>query len=220
MTGSTGSNDRDDIRVETPPGLPGGRVELLPLDEDCLRDGTLHEGIRLRLLRIRELPSRSVATLLGVWRRGGRPWIAWESIPGPTLQDLLDGEPIPDARATRIIESLRRAVLALHRQGLVHGDLRASNVVLCDELVILTRLSPLLYHDPRRDLDALAALEDDLRRRTASPPPGAAATAERSPDPRDVPHPRDRRGWIAVTALLASGAMVSLAAWWLTRRGA
>lgn len=195
-------------------------VVLEPLGEDCLRDGELHENIRLRLLRIRELPSRSVATLVGVWRREGRAWLAWESIPAPTLKELLEDASVRPDRLLHAAESLRRSVLSLHRLGLVHGDLREENVVVRDDAAVLTRLSPLLHHDPQRDLDALASIECRVRARLAGIV-GAGDTTPRRPG--DLPledRRRDARGWIAVAAVIAMGATISLAAWWFTRTGA
>ena len=139
--------------------LAGRNVVLVPLDEDCLVDGELHPGIRQRLLRIRELPSRSVATLLGVRRRDGQTLLAWEAVEGPTLETLLSDPCTSSSVLRNALAELRRAVLSLHQLGLVHGDLRADNVILARDRVVLTRLSPLLHHDPRTDLEALRLVE-------------------------------------------------------------
>ena len=62
-----------------------------------------------------------------------RPWIVMEMLPGSTLARTLrhDG-PIPLPRVARIGIQLAEALLAIHRAGLVHRDVKPANVQLCD----------------------------------------------------------------------------------------
>lgn len=212
--------------------LAGREVALAPLDDDCLVDGELHEGIRQRLLRIRELPCRSVATLLGVIRRDGLVQLAWEAVEGPSLETLLRDPSTSPSILRNTLDGLRRAVQSLHQLGLVHGDLHAENVVVARGGVVLTRLSPLLHHDPRIDLDALRLIETRANARlpTRDDTSVTRVTPGDLPDvtpgdpprgPRDDPDaPNDSsRDWLGIVAVLALGGLLSLTAWWLTRSG-
>lgn len=144
--------------------LPGGRgwvaaagdrrVVLKPLDQDCLLDGQIHPTIRLRLQRIQELPLTSVANLYGVEEIERQPRLVWAFVEGATLQDA--DRALDEARIKSLRREVLHAVSALHACGIVHGDLHARNIFLDDRgAVHLTHISPLLYDDPKQDLDAI-----------------------------------------------------------------
>ncbi len=59
------------------------------------------------------------------------PWfyLALEYIPGGTLRQRLDG-PLPPRVAARLLETIARAVAGIHRAGLLHLDLKPSNILL------------------------------------------------------------------------------------------
>jgi hypothetical protein len=51
----------------------------------------------------------------------------------------------------------------MHSLGVVHGAVHARNIIIAaDGSVKLTHVSPLLFNDPRIDLDALRALNEGL----------------------------------------------------------
>jgi serine/threonine protein kinase len=144
----------------------GRRVVLKQLDNDCLLDGQLHPMIRQRLERIRELPVKSVANLLGVERIDGVAQLVWEFVPGTPLAELqTDDWP-------RLAREVVLAIESLHAAGIVHGAIHGRNVLLDENGEIrLTNVSPLLYDDPQQDAqDAIAMLEQLV--------PGDEASAE------------------------------------------
>jgi serine/threonine protein kinase len=57
-------------------------------------------------------------------------YLALEYIPQGSLQARLAGKPYPVAQALRLVEQLAAVVAYLHRQGIVHGNLKPSNVLL------------------------------------------------------------------------------------------
>ena len=61
-----------------------------------------------------------------------RPYLPMEYIEGETLWDLLQRErPLPTGEALRIVMLLCDATGYMHRQGVVHRDLKPNNVMLC-----------------------------------------------------------------------------------------
>jgi serine/threonine protein kinase len=64
----------------------------------------------------------------------GRPFVAMELLRGRTL-DLLTrrGRPLPVLEAVRYVRELLRALGATHDAGLVHCDVKPSNVFVCDD---------------------------------------------------------------------------------------
>jgi serine/threonine protein kinase len=60
----------------------------------------------------------------------GAPYAAAEYVSGGSLADKLTGRPYPAAEALRLVAQLAEVVSYLHRQGVVHGNLKPSNVLL------------------------------------------------------------------------------------------
>jgi serine/threonine protein kinase len=71
--------------------------------------------------------------VVGVQRAGwwdGVPYLAAEYVPQGSLSAKLAGQPYPVLQALRLVEQLAEVVSYLHRQGVVHGNLKPSNVLL------------------------------------------------------------------------------------------
>lgn len=183
---------------------PSGRqVVLKPLPADCLLGGQLHPSVRLRLQRIRELADTAVANFHGLVQLPEGQFLVWEYIDGRSVDDA-SMDPASLAR------ELPLAVRTLHVRGLVHGALRARNVLVDDTgRLRLTHLSPLLYDDPLVDERAVEAI---LRTHVGpvGPAPVSAAHGESS-------NPLRKRAAIAAAVLT----FVALGlAWWIARAAA
>jgi serine/threonine protein kinase len=60
-----------------------------------------------------------------------RPWMATAYVEGPTLADQVRRHgPLPADRLWRLARDVARALDAIHAAGVVHGDLKPSNVLL------------------------------------------------------------------------------------------
>jgi tRNA A-37 threonylcarbamoyl transferase component Bud32 len=88
-------------------------------------DEFLHEG---RLLA--RLSQRNVLRVYGAAVHDGRPGIWNEWIEGRTLDAIVAADgPFADAEAIHIGSELCAALAAIHAAGLLHGDVKASNVL-------------------------------------------------------------------------------------------
>jgi serine/threonine protein kinase len=58
------------------------------------------------------------------------PYLVVELVPHGSLADQLAGRPFPVRAALRLVEQLAEIVRYVHRQGIVHGNLKPSNVLL------------------------------------------------------------------------------------------
>ncbi len=60
-----------------------------------------------------------------------RPWLATEYVPGPTLaQAIAELGSLPEPAVRELVTGLAEALDAIHREGLVHRDVKPTNVLL------------------------------------------------------------------------------------------
>jgi DNA-binding SARP family transcriptional activator/WD40 repeat protein len=75
-----------------------------------------------------------IAPVYDYWREPGRAYVVTRFLRGGSLRQLLDrSDAMPHERATRVLEQVASALRMAHRRGVVHGDLRASNVLFDEE---------------------------------------------------------------------------------------
>ncbi|MEU1463732.1 protein kinase [Streptomyces sp. NPDC005727] len=75
--------------------------------------------------------SEGVARVLGAQLEGGRPWIATEFLPGPTLGQAIDTHGPFDETGVRVLAAALASTLSdIHAAGLIHRDLKPANIVL------------------------------------------------------------------------------------------
>ena len=70
----------------------------------------------------------AAAQIYGIefWR--GRPFLIFEFLPGGTLEDRLRDGPIPPLEAVAATVRLAAALATVHDKGLLHGDIKPSNI--------------------------------------------------------------------------------------------
>ncbi|KAB2344070.1 serine/threonine-protein kinase [Actinomadura rudentiformis] len=81
----------------------------------------------------------SVITVHDVVIEDGRPWIVMELVQGVSLDQVIrENGPRSPAEAARIGLRLLDALEAAHRRGVLHRDVKPSNVLLAGDRVVLT----------------------------------------------------------------------------------
>jgi hypothetical protein len=138
----------------------GSAVVLKRLEDDCLHQDRLHPRIRERLDKVRNAAHPRLATLRGVDRIDGVPFLVWSFVVGEPLADLENLDP---AAAVSVCRSLVAAVRTLHARGLVHGAIHGRNAIRAgDGQVWVTHVSPYLYDDPAVDVAAVIDVVDAM----------------------------------------------------------
>jgi serine/threonine protein kinase len=109
--------------------VDGTTVALKVLRERLSRD----ETYRRRLLRearvARDLQHRNVVPVLDAGEEGGRFFLIARFVPGASLRELISQGPVPLGDLVRLASDLASGLDALHGAGLVHRDVKPSNVL-------------------------------------------------------------------------------------------
>jgi len=63
----------------------------------------------------------------------GDPWIVMEYISGRSLHDIIRAEPLDDQAIARIGLHVLRGLIAVHRAGVVHRDVKPTNILVADD---------------------------------------------------------------------------------------
>ncbi|MET9468287.1 protein kinase [Streptomyces sp. NPDC006544] len=91
---------------------------------------------------IARIRSGGAVTVYDVVDEDGRPWIVMELIEGPSLAEFIrENGPLTPRRAAEVGLAVLDVLRAAHRQGILHRDVKPSNVLLADHgngRVILT----------------------------------------------------------------------------------
>ncbi|MFG3304674.1 protein kinase [Streptomyces wuyuanensis] len=104
------------------------------IPEDDLRARIARARVEARhAARLRSHPH--VATVLDVFEESGLPWIVMEFVPGARdLAEIVREQgPLPPAETARIGLAVLDALMAGHRAGILHRDVKPANILLAGE---------------------------------------------------------------------------------------
>ena len=110
-----------------------GRVVALKTFDPAAVD----EAFRARLAReirlARELDEPHLVRILEAGEDAGAPYLVLEYVPGGSLADRLVGGPLGLDEALDVVASVAAGLGALHRGGIVHRDVKPSNVMFRED---------------------------------------------------------------------------------------
>src|SRR5579885_3586311 len=111
--------------------LLGRLVALKALYPALAGDAADRERFLAEARTLAALSHPNLVTVFDVGDAGGRPYFTMEIVEGQTLEQLLSfGKGFPFARVQAIVAALSSAVDYLHEEGVVHRDIKASNVMI------------------------------------------------------------------------------------------
>src|SRR5919204_1268942 len=108
--------------VELPPSLPQAERR------------SLHARVMREARAAARLNHPGAVTLYDVVEDRGASFIVLELVEAPTLADLVEGKgPLPPVRVAELGLQLAGALEAAHRAGIVHHDVKPSNVMVAED---------------------------------------------------------------------------------------
>ncbi|HEY1376086.1 MAG TPA: protein kinase, partial [Gemmataceae bacterium] len=72
----------------------------------------------------------NIVQVFQVGEDGGRPFLALEYVPGPSLAEYLNGSPVDPRSAAALVRAVAAGVHHAHQQGVIHRDLKPANILL------------------------------------------------------------------------------------------
>jgi tRNA A-37 threonylcarbamoyl transferase component Bud32 len=108
----------------------GRRVAVKVLVEELAADDRATRRFVREARATARLAHPNVARVYDFGRDGGVPFLVMELVEGETLADRVAGGPLPPAEAARVAAAVADALDAAHQRGIVHRDVKPSNVML------------------------------------------------------------------------------------------
>lgn len=95
-------------------------------------DPTVIVGFEMEMMILPRLTGVHVPTIYSVGDYASRPYIAMEYVKGDTLYPIFERSPIPPMEVAEIGAKVATALVDLHRQKVIHFDLKPSNIMIRD----------------------------------------------------------------------------------------
>src|SRR5262249_54735305 len=121
---------------------------------DRLAQASVVERFRRESAILRRIHHPNVCPVLDAGEVGDTLYISMEYLEGATLQSLLERSgPLPTEEVLRFGEQLASALEAIHREGIVHRDVKPHNVIVSGERVFLMDFG-VAFHPDYQELTA------------------------------------------------------------------
>ncbi|MEO3785410.1 serine/threonine-protein kinase [Actinocorallia sp. B10E7] len=113
---------------------------LFPSNADTERQRRLCRLLTREARSMARLSHPGVAGVFDILVAGGRPWMVMEMVEAPNLQQIIDEHgPLAPREAAEVGRQLLSVLRAAHAQGMLHRDVKPSNVLIHpDGRVVLT----------------------------------------------------------------------------------
>ncbi|MFI9581670.1 serine/threonine-protein kinase [Streptomyces sp. NPDC052236] len=109
----------------------GQRVALKVIRPDLAEDQEFRSRFAREVSAARRIRGGCTARLVAADLEADRPWFATQYVPGPSLHDkVAEGGPLAAVDVASIGAALSEGLVAVHEAGVVHRDVKPSNILL------------------------------------------------------------------------------------------
>ena len=105
-------------------------VALKLLPEFVAHTEKVHDRLKQEARTASALNHPNICTIYEVGEDAGEVFIAMEYVEGQTLSELLHQGPLPIEKALRYSSQISAALAHAHEKGVIHGDLKPSNIIV------------------------------------------------------------------------------------------
>ena len=137
-------------------------VALKVIRPDRLARASAVERFRRESAILRRIQHPNVCPVLDAGEEGDTLYISMEYLEGPTLRSLLERSgPLPTEEVLRFGMQLASALAAIHREGVVHRDVKPHNIIISGDRAFLMDFG-VAYHPAFQDLTATGPMPGSL----------------------------------------------------------
>jgi serine/threonine protein kinase len=112
--------------AEAPNGRP---IAVKVIQAALAHDQVFRDRFRREVAAARRVRSRVTVAVLDADADSENPWVAFEYVEGPNLQDVVDAGTPRLSASIGILTGIAEALVAIHQVGIIHRDLKPSNVL-------------------------------------------------------------------------------------------
>lgn len=187
------------------------RVAILILPAELVRSPTQLEAFKREFVTVQQLAHPNIVTLYDFDRDGDTHFVVMEWVDGESLRNVVDSlapEMLSESEALAVVRGVGDALLHAHANAVVHGDVRAENVLVTErgDVKLLVSSACLVRSAPfsvetRDDVHGLAMLAYEL---LSGELPPAAGLSRSGAKPEEPPRIKglSRQRWNALRAAL------------------